>query len=329
MMEHVRSSLTAKGLHGEARTVVFHAEEDWLKRIRDGQVDFFVKLTQRLTREGVATRLAALGGHASKVLLGQGHMHIIVGRHPAYGRNLLHAHPAYIWGFWYLNETGINWNSTLRFAQFVPDQVDAEKAEYFFNGMTSYMLRENVSRLPQEARATERLPDAAAVIYCQEIEDQTDRSHYLTTEQMIRTTAETRRGDLVHLKLHPEQSKSERRRILSVAADYQNVKFSDASVHDLSAAARVVVTQNSAAGFEALMQRKPVITCARSDFWHATLTPHTPADLADAVNFGPEAMAGFDFAKYLYWFLDRNCLEPQKEEFAARAWSRIREKAFF
>ncbi len=79
---------------------------------------------------------------------------------------------------------------------------------------------------------------------------------------MIRTAAEARRDDLVYVKLHPQQSKPMRRQIMAVCNDYPNVKISDAGVHDLSQASRVVVTQNSAAAFEALMQKKPVITRA-------------------------------------------------------------------
>ncbi len=89
-----------------------------------------------------------------------------------------------------------------------------------------------------------------------------------------------------------------------------------------------MVTQNSAAAFEALMQKKPVITCARSDFWHATLTARNVGDLREALLHGSEAMANFAFEKYFYWLLSRNCLEPQQDDFAARAWARIRDKAY-
>ena len=41
-----------------------------------------------------------------------------------------------------------------------------------------------------------------------------------------------------------------------------------------------------------------------------------------------EAMADFEYEKFFYWFLERNALEPAKEEFEKRAWARIREKFF-
>ena len=328
-MQRFQSPLAARSGGAEPRSVVVHANEDWLKKIRDGSIDFFAKLSERLAREAITTRLVATGGAASKMLSDQDHIHILTGQQPGFGRNILHAMPAYVWGFWYLDEVGVNWNSSLRFARFCPDQLDRDKAEYFFNGMSSYMLRENVSRQSQEPRQSEPLAAAAAVIYCQELEGLADRCHYLSTEEMIRTTAEARPEERVYVKIHPGQSNSERRRIMALCAEYDTVTVSGASIHDLSAAAGVVVTQNSAAGFEALMQKKPVITCARSDFWQATLTPRNPDDLRQALQHGAEAMAGFDFAKFLYWFLDRNCLEPQKQEFAERVWTRIAEKAFW
>lgn len=327
-MELVKSPLRAKRIGGENTSLVIHAEVGWLTSIREGKFDFFAKLVPFLARQGLSTRVVAAGGAASKILTGTDNFHIMVGDTPGYGRNILHAKPSYVWGFWYLDELGVNCHSSLRFARFIADDIDAAKAEYFFNGVSGYMLRENVSKFPQEGRSETGLAPARAVVFCQDIEGFVHRSHYISTEDMIRTAAQAGRGDLVYVKTHPNQSKPERRRIMAICADYPNITMNDASIHDLIAASRVVITQNSAAGFEALMQRKPVITCAKSDYWHATLTPRTPKDLAEAIEFGPQAMTGFDYEKFLYWFLDRNCLEPQKDDFAKRAWARIRDKAF-
>ena len=327
-MEQVRSPMAARRIGAEGRTVVFHAREDWHDRISRGEVDFFARLGERLTGEGVPYRLAAAGGATSRVLLAQDHVHVMVGGAPCNGPNILHAHPAYIWGFWYLDEIGVHWHSSIRLARFSPERIDAGDAAYFFNGVSGWMLRENVSRLAQPGREPNGLEPAAAVIYTQDIEARPDRCHFLTTEDMIRTTAEALEGQLVYVKPHPQQSKALRMQINAICQDYRNIRMTSASVHDLNAAAGMVVTHNSAAGFEALMQKKPVITCARSDFWHATLTPRTVRDLRDALRFGAEAMAGFEYEKFFYWFLNRRCLEPQKPDFASRAWARIRDKAY-
>lgn len=327
-MQGLRSALGAKPVPTAHNALVIHAAEAWYKSIQDGKFDFFTKLVRHATRQGVASRIVTLGGATSDLLLGQDHINIIVGDAPSYGPNRLHALPGYLWGFWYFDELGVFANSSLRFARFAPQQIDEAKAQYFFNGVTSYMLRENVSKQSQEVRMKNPLQEAAAVVYCQEIEGAAWRSHSLTTEEMIRTTAATCKDSRVYIKPHPNQSKAGRKAILDIAADYQNAQVSDASVHDLTQASRMVVTQNSAAGFEALMQRRCVITCGKSDYWHATLTPKTVPDLREALKFGPEAMADFPYEKYFYWFLDRNCLEPSKPEFERRAWARIKDKFF-
>lgn len=314
---------------GAPRMVVIHAEESWLKAIREGKFDFFTKLDAKFRDQGLPVHLADLESRAARLLMAEDSLNILVGGPPSYGPRILHARPAYIWGFWYFDEIGAHWNSSIRFARFQPDEIDGGKAEYFFNGVSSHMLRENVSRVAQEVRMHQPLQPARAVIFCQDIETQPDRCHYLTTEQMIRTVASQGRDLPIYVKLHPAQSKPMRRDILRICNDYPAVRISEASVHDLIQASDIVVTQNSAAGFEALMQKKPVVTCAKSDFWHATLTAKSAADLRDAMSFGPEAMADFPYEKYFYWFLDRNCLEPQKDVFVARAWARIREKCLF
>lgn len=308
--------------------LVIHAEGSWHDSIKADKFDFFTKLVRHATKQGLTSRVVSAESNTSKLLLTQNHIHIMVGDLPGYAPGRLHAVPTHVWGFWYLDEVGVRWNSSLRFARFCPAEVDADKAEYFFNGVSGYMLRENVSNIPQEVRMKNPMQEAAAVVYCQEIDDAPTRSHYLGTEQMIRVTASTCAGEKVYVKPHPNQSKAVRKAIMDVAADYQNVIVSDASIHDLTDASRMVVTQNSAAGFEALMQKRCVITCAKSDYWHATLTPRRESDLREALKFGPEAMADFPYEKYFYWFLDRNCLEPAKEEFAKRAWARIKDKVF-
>ncbi|OYZ92450.1 MAG: hypothetical protein B7Y01_01745, partial [Xanthobacter sp. 17-67-6] len=69
-------------------------------------------------------------------------------------------------------------------------------------------------------------------------------------------------GTRVYVKLHPAQRIETAAMVRALARKTGNLVISEASIHDLTQASEMVVTQNSAAGFEALMQRKPVITCA-------------------------------------------------------------------
>lgn len=321
----------AKALNRTGRRfVLVHTDAGWTAPALDGSDGFWPKLVGELAHQGVETRMVRARSRAAVALLDPAadHVHVMMGDMPAYGRNHLHVEHGYITGFWYLDEIGVFWNSSLRLTQFCPDQINRGHAEYFFNGVSGWMLRENISKAPQEPRRPGTLEPAAAVVFAQEVETRRHRSHYLTNEQMIRTAAEHDRARIVYVKLHPNQSKAGRRDLIAVANDYQNVRISEASLHDLIEASDTVITQNSGAGFEALMQKKPVITCAKSDYRHATLTARSAGDLRDALDYGAEAMAGFPYEKFFYWFLNRHLLEEAKENFAERAVARIRDKAF-
>lgn len=330
-VDEVTSTALARSLNRAGRRmVIIHADPRWIAPVLDGSDGFWPRLVGEFAHQGVETRVVRARSRAAEALSDPmaDHVHVVMGDMPSYGRNTLHVDEGYIKGFWYLDEIGVFSNSSLRLGQFCPERVNRGHAEYFFNGVASWMLRENVSKLPQVDRMPDHVEPAGAVIFTQEIEGLRQRSHFMTNEQMIRTAAEYDRSSLVYVKLHPRQSKATRRDLLAVTQDYQNVHVSEASVHDLIEKSRVVITQNSGAGFEALMQKKPVVTCGKSDYRHATLTAKNPGDLRDALDYGPDAMADFPFEKYFYWFLGRNLLEEAKDTFAERAVARIREKAF-
>jgi len=117
-----------------------------------------------------------------------------------------------------------------------------------------------------------------------------------------------------------------RNRIEKLADGDPNILISEASVHDLIRVSDWIVTQNSAAGFEALLQKKKLITCARSDFHHASAVARSEAELRQILRDGAGRFDGFSYEKYLYWFLSENCLEPQRDDFAETVWSRLRDK---
>jgi hypothetical protein len=136
-------------------------------------------------------------------------------------------------------------------------------------------------------------------VFLQEIEHYASPVHHIGTEAMLRAVARGVAGSgggRVYVKLHPVQSDAGTEAVRAQAAGLPGVEITAASLHDIAAAADVVVTQNSAAGFEALLQRKPVVTCAASDFHHATLVARNPAQLKRALAAAPAHAAGFDFA---------------------------------
>lgn len=211
--------------------------------------------------------------------------------------------------------------SSLLRREFKPEQIDAKAARFFFNGVAGWNLRQNVSKFPQAARKP--LPAAFATVFLQDIEHFASPVHYIDSLKILKRVARAAEGARVYVKLHPAQRAETTAAVQALVAKTANLRISEDSIHDLAQAAQMVVTQNSAAGFEALMQKKPVITCAICDYHHATLVAKHPAQLTQVLHSAPRAQAGFDYEKYLFWFLAQNLLEPAKPEFADLAWARI------
>ncbi|MEO0568337.1 MAG: hypothetical protein AAF066_11435 [Pseudomonadota bacterium] len=302
--------------------IVVHATEDWYEKIRLGVIDFFEKIASSAISYGYKPMLTRAESLTSRLALEMDYKHITVGMRKAQGPSILHAHPSYLWGFWYLDPKGYYWTSSLVDTEFNADAIDAAKAQYFFNGVSGHMKRENVSKLAQPERGAVSVEAAAAVVFLQEIDNFKNPVHYLDTLEMIHNTAMAT-NDPVYVKLHPVQSDQTRQKVLQLCSNLPNVSVTNANIHDLIEASAVIVSQNSAVGFEALMHKKPVVTCARTDYHHATLVARTPEELQHCVQTAPGRLAEFPYERYFYWFLGENMLEPQKGEFLDRTWSRI------
>ncbi|WP_424942186.1 hypothetical protein [Aliiroseovarius crassostreae] len=313
-----------------SRRVILHADETWHASIEAKEHSIFDLIEKALASKSLPLQLVRLDSRiAETVLEDPDAAHIMMGAEARFGPRILHLSRAPIWGFWHLDELGSGWQSSMRLGDFNPSTIDDERATYFFNGVTGYMLRENVSLVAQEERMHGSLQGAKATVFCQAATDWDVQSHYLSTEDMIRVTAEFDKQALVYVKIAPDAGKEERRRIMGITQDYQNVRLSEASVHDLVEASDLVVTQNGAPGFEALMQKCPVVTCAKSSYWHASLTAKTPADLREALEYGTLAMLDFPYEKHFYWTLVRHGLEPAKDVFAKRFLARFYDKVMW
>ncbi|MES2432436.1 MAG: hypothetical protein V4586_01245 [Pseudomonadota bacterium] len=307
----------------DAPSLIVHAAESWYQDIVAGRFDFFEKLGSKAQAEGLATALVAAQTPASSTLLqSRNHVHILIGPRQPIRPNILHAHPGYLRGFWYLDPAGVNMASSLLRRPFRPDQIDAKAARFFFNGVAGWNLRQNVSKFLQAARAV--LPAAFATVFLQDIEHFASPVHYIDSAKILKLVTREADGARVYVKLHPAQRAETAAMVRAFAGKTANLVISDASIHDLTQAAQLVVTQNSAAGFEALMQKKPVITCAQCDYHHATVVAKRPTLLVQALHCAALSQAAFDYEKYLYWFLAQHLLEPAKPEFEDRAWARIK-----
>lgn len=298
------------------RALVVHADRGWHDHILGGHCDFFEKIGRAARDRGLDTLLVRADRPGGNTLPDGPQTHILIGPKRLRGRQVFHAWPAYIKGFWYLDPRGYFWNSSILTTGFDPGAIDAEAAGAFFTRVSRHRIRRNVSQRRQAPPAD--LAPADVAVFTQDIERHAEPVHHLQTQQMIRAAANAVPGR-VYVKPHPLMTEAQRAWLARLCGRLENAVLTDASVHDIIRASGVIVSQNSAVGFEALMHRKPVITCARTDYAGASLVSRTAGELRANIRRAPDHFATFPFEKYFYWFLGQNMLEPQRDDFTARA----------
>ncbi|KCV82292.1 hypothetical protein ATO10_07877 [Actibacterium atlanticum] len=299
-------------------TLVVHAEEGWLNQLHQGSHRFFEKIGHAAQARGQETLFVHEHDVLSLALRQSDCTHLMMNLKPFPGANMFHTQPCYIPGFWYLDPKGFYWNSSVLEKEFDPETIDALKAREFFYGVRGHKLGHNVSKWSQPPRGSVKLSTADVAVFVQDLEKYDKKVFHLTTEKIIHNASRAAKGK-VYVKLHPLLRPEQVERVTEQCDSRSNVELVDASIHDLIAVSQIIVSQNSAVGFEALMQKKAVLTCAKCDYHHATLVCKTGRDLRENIAAAPEHFRSFDFEKYFYWFLAQNMLEPQKDNFEERA----------
>lgn len=298
------------------RALIVHAEDRYFEHICSGGCDFFEKVGSAARERGITPLIFRSDDPMGAALFDEPHKHLMVGPRRRKGPNIFHVYPAYVQGYWYLDTQGYFWKSSMLGKTFDPENVDAEAAHAFFNRVSKYRIGHNVSMCKQPP--PQPLEPADVAVFTQDIERYRDQLHYIITQRMIRASANAVDG-LCYVKPHPLLNAEQRAWLGRVCARLPNIRVVDASIHDIIRASAVVVSQNSAVGFEALMHRKPVITCALTDYAAASLVSRDPAELRANIKAAPAHFARFPFEKYLYWFLGQNMLEPKASDFTDRA----------
>jgi hypothetical protein len=128
---------------------------------------------------------------------------------------------------------------------------------------------------------------------------------------MVQTVVEHEKSKPIILKLHPKERYSEvELQALLPFESYANVRLSTAPAAELIAGADYVVTQTSSVAFEAMLHAVPSVLFGAADFHHVCLNvadKGAAACLAEAPDFTA------DYAAYLFWFLQRNCINAVRD----------------
>lgn len=243
-------------------------------------------------------------------------------RHP----RALNAGVAYAYPFWHLDPWGIRAFSSIGAKGFDPATIPQGPARSFADRLRRRLVLGRKSRYAQPQDRVP-LPQGAIAVFLQDEShrDLTETCH-LTMEAMLAALMARDDPRPILVKPHPLDTDAKRHRALRrLAKADPRVQVVAANIHDMIAAASVVVTINSATGLEAMMQGKPVTLGGRADFHHIATTVTTAAELDAALSARPQVQP---YDAYLYWYFRLNCLSAQSPTLVEDVLARIVAQGF-
>lgn len=293
------------------RGVVLHVPGSWLEAGSSKTPPFYQKLQAGFDAAKVDWRCVPIDREqALKSVQSDDKFHIFNHGQVHHAR-ALNAGIAYVYPFWNLDPLGIRAQSSITNTPFRPGQVDAAKSKVFFGHLRDRWVSRRQSRYNQP-EAREALPAHAIAVFFQ------DESHrgvretcYMDRWSMLQTVLQSWPGPVV-VKPHPlELDRAVFERLLKIQKKHPQLHISQGNIHDILTVAARVVTINSAVGIEAYMHRKQVVLCGQADFHHIADIAHSPAELSAALAQAPR---GRVYAKYLYWYFAKNCIDAGRSE---------------
>ena len=249
-------------------------------------------------REAVADQVAAGGFH----ILDHGTV-----RHP----RVLNSGVAYIYPFRNMDPWGIRAESSIWAKVFDPAEIPAAEAQAFGDRLRHRLVRARASRYDQP-QALLAVPQKCIAVFLQaEAHRGVGETCHLNLRGMVKALIGRDDPRPIVVKPHPLDFSAETHRFLrQMARKDRRVTVMQANIHDILAAASVVVTINSAVGIEAMLHGRPVVLCGKADFHHAAVTVVS----ADAMSAGMAEAEGrvWPHDAFLTWYFARQCLQAGK-----------------
>ena len=302
---------TAKG----RRIVTLEVPEAWFRDPEDVQRHrlFYSSLLAALADLGVLLDPVWLPRGAERAPRPDGAGDATISFH-SHGRtgNILRCKEAYVSPYYTMDRMGYACFSELashpeRFADAIARQ-DAGRAGAFVRALAQELRQENRSKYRQPEKQ-DRMEPGFLFVPLQVENDSVAKGLWLDKFKALRCLVEAAaaQGSRVVLKRHPRCRSRAVSALLAELGQRPNVSLSEASIHTLIADARLVAGANSGVLFEALIQGKPVISYAASDFGPATQQVRSYDELARAVAVPAAPDPGFR-DRFLFWYLTEYCV---------------------
>ena len=142
--------------------------------------------------------------------------------------------------------------------------------------------------------------------------------------QMIETVLEHDPDREVLAKLHPKETyAAAEMRALERLAEHPRLRIVEGDLEPYLAGGDYVVAMNSSVVLKGLFFEKPAILFADCEFHHICQSVPRDGDVAGAFRQVMAARPAFE--KYLFWYLQRNCINVNWQSAGARVVEHCRE----
>lgn len=281
--------------------IVLHLTPDALTNWRSAvRFEFYRRLEALAAGSGIdlmAVRAQKTRG-AALPEMEDGDLHIVHGGSIT-GLGWLNASMAYLPGFWHINPVGTLADSPASRDVFNAEAIGQRSAQAFYLKLKATYSDPRKSRYRQKQAVTELPPNAVAIVL-QGRHPYANRQSHMTMEDMISEVLTATESEQIVVKPHPLEIEYGLEVVKKFAADQKRLVVTDANIHDLLSAARVIASVNSSATFEGFMHGKPSILFGRSDFPSLVNTVHRRGEFQSAHD--KSLQTHWDYPRMLYWY---------------------------
>ena len=250
-------------------------------------------------RENVAAEVAADAGFH---ILDHGAV-----RHP----RVLNTGVAYLYPYRNMDPWGIRAASSIAAKVFDPATIPVAEAQAFAGRLRHRLVRARQSRYDQPQAVLPIPRNCIAVFLQAEAHRGVGETCHLTLREMVKGLIARDDPRPIVIKPHPRDfSETTHRFLRQVVRKESRVMVTPANIHDILAAAAVVVTINSAVGIEAMLHGRPVVLCGKADFHHAAVTVVSRDGLSAGI-VAAEARS-WPHDAFLTWYFAGQCLQAGK-----------------
>jgi len=227
--------------------------------------------------------------HNPKNILLSWHTH---GQQP----NTWHLKSGYLPGYFYFDKKGFSgWSElTTSYKYDNYDNMDEVREEVI--ALTSHFIENNITRYDQHPKPLPKQP--YVLVLDQHNNDVVRELAYIDNLPEVIQEAFAPTKYNVVVKTHPVK--------LSFSNNWNFERVNDdGPLHSLIAGAAAVYTNNSSAGFEALLHRKRVFTTGACDYHWATTTLKTENEIVESVNVVDTPVDENNILKFLHYCLTK------------------------